>query len=298
MKNILFASTALIATAGVAAADISFSGYGRFGLIYDEGADKETSLEQRFRLTVNANTETDNGVKFEGFFRFQTDDSGNKASGFGPGAAGFSVSTSGFRMDFGHVSDVVDAGDVLDFFGYSIGLSEFYEMDNPFSGVDAEGFGADNDVQQRVSAHYSTDSGVTVAATYAPQTNVYDEYWQIGGAYAFGDHQVGVIYGDNQGSGDYWVLGANGGFGEVGYAAVVGDSDVQDDVAWSLSGEYAVSTATAIQGMVSGGGVDSNDTAYGIGFHHGLGGGVRLMGGVAQVSSGDTVADLGVWFDF
>ena len=39
MKKILFATTALVATASVAAADVSFSGYGRFGAIYIEGAD-------------------------------------------------------------------------------------------------------------------------------------------------------------------------------------------------------------------------------------------------------------------
>ena len=36
MKKLLFASTALIATAGVAAAEVKFSGYGRFGLGYVE----------------------------------------------------------------------------------------------------------------------------------------------------------------------------------------------------------------------------------------------------------------------
>jgi opacity protein-like surface antigen len=32
MKKILFATTALVATASVAAADVTFSGYGRFGV--------------------------------------------------------------------------------------------------------------------------------------------------------------------------------------------------------------------------------------------------------------------------
>jgi outer membrane protein OmpU len=34
MKKILFATTALIATAGMAAAEVRLSGYGRFGLDY------------------------------------------------------------------------------------------------------------------------------------------------------------------------------------------------------------------------------------------------------------------------
>ena len=39
MKKVLFATTALVATAGVAAADVTFGGYGRFGVIYSSGTD-------------------------------------------------------------------------------------------------------------------------------------------------------------------------------------------------------------------------------------------------------------------
>ena len=35
MKKVLFATTALVATAGVAAADVTFGGYGRFGIVYN-----------------------------------------------------------------------------------------------------------------------------------------------------------------------------------------------------------------------------------------------------------------------
>ncbi len=36
MKKLLIATTALVGTAGVVAADVTFSGYGRFGIQYDE----------------------------------------------------------------------------------------------------------------------------------------------------------------------------------------------------------------------------------------------------------------------
>ena len=39
MKKILFATTALVATASVAAADVTFSGYGRFGVMYSGATD-------------------------------------------------------------------------------------------------------------------------------------------------------------------------------------------------------------------------------------------------------------------
>jgi len=39
MKKVLFATTALVATAGVAAADVTFGGYGRFGVLYQGSKD-------------------------------------------------------------------------------------------------------------------------------------------------------------------------------------------------------------------------------------------------------------------
>jgi len=61
---------------------------------------------------------------------------------------------------------------------------------------------------------------------------------------------------------------------------------------------YEFSSATAIKAVVSGGGLDSSETAYGLGFTHGLGGGVTLAGGIARDTSENTLADLGVKFSF
>ena len=84
MKKVLFATTALIATASVAAAEVKFSGYGRFGLGYLEdrtgtvdaigggeatGVETdETILVSRFRLNIDGIVETDGGVAFRGAF--------------------------------------------------------------------------------------------------------------------------------------------------------------------------------------------------------------------------------------
>jgi outer membrane protein OmpU len=59
-----------------------------------------------------------------------------------------------------------------------------------------------------------------------------------------------------------------------------------------------VTSATAIRFVVSDGGAAGAETAYGLGFRHGLGGGVTLAGGVGQNSADNTVADLGVSFSF
>ena len=79
MKKVLFATTALVATAGVAAADVTFGGYGRFGVIYSSAAgangiaqtfgddgtgDSSVDITSRFRLQIDATAESDAGVTF------------------------------------------------------------------------------------------------------------------------------------------------------------------------------------------------------------------------------------------
>ncbi|MFP4240274.1 MAG: porin, partial [Rhodosalinus sp.] len=64
MKKIFFATTALVATAGVAAADVTFGGYARWGMLYQEDATNETTIESRMRLIVTATAESDAGLSF------------------------------------------------------------------------------------------------------------------------------------------------------------------------------------------------------------------------------------------
>ncbi|WP_240453722.1 porin [Chachezhania antarctica] len=86
MKKVLILTTALVATASVAAADVRFSGYGRFGLDYnsenDEGVGgngvRTTNLTSRLRLQVDMSTETDGGVGFNARFRAQADSRNNR----------------------------------------------------------------------------------------------------------------------------------------------------------------------------------------------------------------------------
>lgn len=309
MKKILFATSALIATAGMAAAEaeVTFGGYGRFGLVYDEGAtgtDKETRLEQRFRLNITATTTTDAGVKFEGRVQLETnDDSDGGATGEGPGAAGFAVSYQGFRLDVGNVSDVFDSGDVIDIFGHGLGLTDLVETNNAFggNGIDEEGFGEDEIERNVVKVRYAIGD-FTVAASYTEdnEAEFLPSYYQVGAAYSFGEHTIGAAYGerDNATDDSYWAVNANGEFGALGYNLLIGDSDVVDDLVYGLSLSYDVSSATELRFASSFGGDDANDDAYGIGFRHSLGGGVSLRGGVGQNIAGDTIADMGVRFDF
>ncbi|WP_299553518.1 porin [uncultured Tateyamaria sp.] len=229
MKKVLFATTALVATTGMAAAEVSFGGFGRFGLVYDEGNDAtagndDVRIEQRFRLTATGTTTSDNGLEFEGRIRFQTDDNANGSSNVANNsAAGFAVSTGGFRLDVGHVSDVLDSGDVVDYYGYGVGLTSSIEQSSGF-GLPASGFGTGSDdiaptVKLRytvgdftVSASITDDARVggvpadaadngtldaqLVAAGAAQGDDIEREEYQIGFGYNFGNYSVGVAFGN------------------------------------------------------------------------------------------------------
>lgn len=318
MKKILFASTALVATAGMAAAELTWSGSGRLGVIYTEDAgasgnvtnQDDVKLDHRFRLTVNGVTETDGGVKFEGRIRWQADDAADNGAGGtgGAGGAGFAVSTGGLRIDVGNVSDVFDSGDVISWGAGCIGYSCQADQSHNFEGFRKEGFGNTASEDQTVKARYSAGD-FTVAASYTlNDTSIAgaDESWQIGAGYSFGAHRIGAMYGDNADAnakaGSQWAIGADGSFGDLSYGVQVGDNDVTSDAGGDImvgaSLSYAVSAVGTLTGFVSTGGAATNDTAYGVGYSHSLGGGVSLGAGVASAKTGKIVADAGVSFSF
>ena len=73
MKKILFASTALVASAGFAAADIDFSGAAGFGVVYNDTAANEWSPDYYTTLSVSMTGETDGGLSFGADFDITMD---------------------------------------------------------------------------------------------------------------------------------------------------------------------------------------------------------------------------------
>lgn len=303
MKKILIATTALVATAGMAAAEFTTGGDGRLGLRYTEDAVNETELEQRMRITFTGIAETDAGVKFEGRIRIESNSAAdNSIAGSGPGSAGLAVSAGGLRVDVGNVSNVIDSGDVVNNGGYGVGLTSIVEMNNTRSGnVFTTGFGNDNQDFSAIKLRY-TAGDLTAAASYTNDKVNDTDNFQVGVGYAFRDYSVGVAFGSGDMSGadvDYWVATVDGSVGAVDFAVQVADADgAGDDVSYGVSLDYDVSAATSIRFAVAGGGADGLDTAVGLGVVHDLGGGVSLLGGVGKNTAGNTVADLGVSFSF
>jgi outer membrane protein OmpU len=97
MKNILLASTALVAFAGAAAAEVAISGSGRMGIVYDKSivnddlvrnggtltrsSDAGMSFNSRVRVAFTLTQETDAGVTFGGSIRADNASKGNEGKG-------------------------------------------------------------------------------------------------------------------------------------------------------------------------------------------------------------------------
>ena len=66
MKKVLFATSALVLSAGFASAEVALSGDGRMGMIYD-GNDVQFSSRARVKFTLTG--ESDAGLSFGAAFR-------------------------------------------------------------------------------------------------------------------------------------------------------------------------------------------------------------------------------------
>ena len=80
MKKVLFATTALVLTAGMAAAEVKLSGTGRAGLAYsesDSSNSRDTQVSLRLRFNIDASKELDSGVTLGGRIRLQYDQGDN-----------------------------------------------------------------------------------------------------------------------------------------------------------------------------------------------------------------------------
>ena len=319
MKKVLFASTALVATAFAAPnfasaqsvsagnADISFGGYARWGVGYNEDRDEETIIISRFRLNIDASVETDNGLRFAATVRGQADENSDGTAGaLEFGAARYQVSTGGLRVRVGNISGVYDDATGFAHFDGDLGLEDTIGISNTFG---FPGAAYDNDAGDNgVLINYAFGD-FTVAGSYVDESGIEgglgtDDEWQVGATYTFGDYTVGALYGDDQGD-EFWLVTVGGSVGAFGFAALIGENDAnvddndngEGDIAYGLTVNYEFGAATTVLASFAGGG-DAETEAFAVGFVHSLGAGTTLRGFVGQDADDVVKADLGVRFDF
>ncbi|MBM1689737.1 porin [Sulfitobacter geojensis] len=295
MKKVLFATTALVATAGVAAADVTFGGYGRFGIIYnDTAAGDSTDVTSRFRLQIDATAESDAGVTFGARARIQQNNTDNAGSPAGTGINGvrFFARSGGLEVGVGNIFGALEfmpgmypidlglTGLGYDYTAYNFrgdayssggsGAAGSNGVEVMYSAGDLSVHVSASDTSDRIAAHVAyTFSGWTVALGAQDSDNAADTEFAASVGGNIGPANVTLAYADNGTDGDHIVL----------------------------AGRFDVGAATNVEVYVADADYGS-DTGYGVDFNHDLGGGTSLRGGVAKRLNGDTRADLGVRFNF
>lgn len=303
MKKTLIATSALatLMLADAAAAQVSFGGYGRFGLGYvEDRADEEVALVSRFRLNIDGKAVTDGGVEFSARVRLQADDTPaqNEQNTATLNGARYTVQYGGFRVDAGNIAGSFD--NLANYYGYEPGLEyftgQYAAVDYGFVGYSSTGAGANG-----VYVSY-TAGGFTFGASYDPSNGASGDTWDIGASYAWNNFTGAVAYGENDADQSLVVVTLAADFDAFSGVLFVGDEDLGagstvDGTFYGASLSYDVGAATTIYASFAGGEGDDDTEAYAVGVIYDLGGGVSLKGGLGSVDD-NMVGDLGVNFNF
>lgn len=323
MKKVLLASTALIGFAGMAAADVTLSGSGRFGVAYlDIGGVSDTALSYRLRFNIDAATETDSGVKFGGRIRLQYDasdrvDDPDTVNGEYQGAAELNAAmiyaeTAGFRFEIGNVNTAFDSlatlyNAELGFIGTTLGSYLPFGYDSYSSGPYAAG------QADRVGLFASYSVGNVVARVSYIDYDQFDT--QVGAPteeevgisldYTAGAYKLGFGYVQNGlGITDYDVYALLGEYAmndatNIGLQ-LIGENSAVDTKTLTLYGNHKLASGLGLGAYLSGIDTDAvtlNDYAIGIGASYDIGG-ATVAGTIQQGFFDETYADLGISFSF
>lgn len=281
MKKILFATTALVATAGMAAADVKISGYGRFGLDYnnvhsDDITDAKydgvstTNITSRLRLQFDMSTETDGGVGFNARMRMQSENrDGAPKTGAWNGAR-FGVTYGGLTVNVGNIIGAVENMPGL----YTTGISAGTGIDGMgFYSLVVQGASWDAYTSAKVGANgveaLYTFGGFTGHVSYSSNNDTLATATTAG---ALGEDRTALMLTYN--FGDYYVAGAyqwssngpvadtgeelndgvglvafGGDFGQFGGKLAYGSTEAADTV--TLEGYANIGAASTIMAWVS-----------------------------------------------
>ncbi len=328
MKKVLFATTALIATAGMAAAEVKIGGYGRFGLDYNDangtvpGVSKY-NITSRLRLQFDMSAQTDSGVAFDARFRAQAESRDGVAGGAFFNGARFGVSYEGIRVNVGNIIGAMENTPGLYTTGTrsaGTGIDGMGFFSIPFSGASKWGWDAYssggtgvNGVEVLYSAggfvghlSYSRRNGGAVPGQANGETRT-----ALMLTYNFGDFYVAgsmtnssgalrPLLANGQDANDLMLLTAGGNFGSFGAKIAYGDANNGKGI--TLEGNMDIGTASNVLVWVGNfdpkkvGGVAVDPTAvdgtnYGINYQYDLGGGATFVAGYVHNAKTNVAGD-------
>ena len=292
MKKILIATTALVATAGVAAADVSLSGYGRFGFVYNDATDT-TNEASRLRIQADMSTTTDSGIGINVRQRFQTEESnigiGNQAR--------FGLTFGDLAVNVGNINGVIESTPNLYMRSNSAGV-----------GLEGNGFHslALNNANTAFGWTAYSSGGVGtlngVEAIYSSnglRLHVHDTEFSTGYGASYSVNGVTAAVGyEKADTGEDALLltaSANIGAGWVAVAHGVTDDTLVETDKTSIKGGYEAAPGFDIYAFVAS---EDAGNASGIGMGYDLGGGASFDAGYTNTAAGAGILSAGIFFTF
>jgi len=300
MKKVLIATTALVLTAGAAAAEVKLSGTGRMGVVYNGD---EWNFSSRARVIFTLSGTTDGGLEFGGSFK------SHESVGANTGLDGSVYISGAFgKIEMGDVAGAPEAlfGDL-----YEVGYTDIGGNDIPYLTGDENL----TDVNNPVLLYTYSAGAFSVAASMSDGNDgalADDQEYAIAGAYTFGNYTVGLGYEVLNYTGatataSQVELAGIAKFGTTNVKVYFADANDRFDLAGEIKGAYGLSVDTTFGATTVGGFYQNvnydviDDVAYyGVGASYDLGGGASIVGGIADndMAGSDAVADLGVKFTF
>lgn len=301
MKKVLLATSALVMTAGFAAAEVSLSGSARMGIVhFDDGTDSATLFSSRVRVVFTLSGETDSGLSFGASVRHDQDDA--PGDGLANGDNTVYISGAFGKLTMGDVSGAAD------------------ELVGQVSGV---GYGPNDDTQEinfigtiKTAAYYEYSTGPVTFGVGVGQMDVGADTFNIGVKYSDGGYSAAIAWetvdlgADNV---DMISLGGSATFGDATIKARVSDLDIDGvDTAYALSVDYVAGPTTFTAFYTDYGNsspalnlYDSGDpdiSHIGLGVAYDLGGGATLAAGITRQNNSilddATIANAGLKFSF
>ena len=295
MKRILLTTTSLVLAAGVAQADVSFSGTAGVAMIDDNGASVATRtgmfFESYYDFDIAASAESDNGVSVSLGFDMgagnkidYNDDDVLEAQGNTVGDADVTVGYAGWTLtvDQGGIDNLFDdtdgaqdvkiAGSIA---GWSVamttdqeGSTSSYKVGGNVAGVALTFTGTDNDdaggSATGISASYAMGA-LTLSGAMSDESDDGEDDSSIGFSYAMDSLTVGyttIKPGSTAAFGDEWDLSLKYSAGAMVTSFAIDEADETTIIA-----DYALGGgASAFAAMHDKAGTDNDLTAVGLNF--------------------------------
>ncbi len=292
MKTVLFATTALVATAGIAAADVNLSGSAEMGVVGGDVYGDVTQFHTDIDVTFSMSGETDNGLSFTA--TVDLDENGAFGSTT-QGGETIAISAGGATLTMGDTDGAFDAaltevgigGSIDDAHTAHIGYNGNSGLDGTYDG-------------QIARFSYTFDSFTGHISAEIDDTGTNDPVWGLGVAYnaelAGLTIGVGLGYQTTDEAWLYdeiWGLSLNTTF-DNGLQAVVNYSNLSDsntgadDVTHTAIGlGYSMNALTIgfNYGKYESGGDSIN--GYGLAVNYDLGGGAEVQFGYGYSDASD-----------